>query len=59
MRRESGVKGLKFTRGVCSLRLVSASDFPEGSTFLNKDTLLLEDPEPRALCSKLWRTEEE
>lgn len=53
MRRESGVKGLKLTRGVCCLLL--QSDFPEGSAFLNKASLLLEDPvlEPLALDSKL------
>lgn len=55
IRRESGVKGLKLTRGVCHLLLLSVIDFPEGSTFLNKATLLLEDPgpDPLALDSKL------
>lgn len=55
MRRESGVKGLKLTSGVCCLLLLSVRDFAEGSTFLNKATLLLEDPvpEPLALDSRL------
>lgn len=55
MRRESGVKGLKLTRGVCCLLLLSEMDFAEGSTFLNRATLLLEDPgaEPLALDNKL------
>lgn len=57
MRRESGVKGLKLTRGVCCLLLLSVIDFPEGSTFLNRATLLLEDPgpEPLALDNKLCK----
>lgn len=55
MRSESGVKGLKLTSGVCCLLLLSVMDFAEGSTFLNKATLLLEDPvpEPLALDSRL------
>lgn len=57
MRRESGVKGLKLTRGVCCLLLLSVIDFPEGSTFLNRATLLLEDPgpDPLALDNKLCK----
>lgn len=50
------MKGLKLTRGVCCLLLLSVIDFPEGSTFLNRATLLLEDPrpEPLALDNKLF-----
>lgn len=50
------MKGLKLTRGVCCLLPLSISDFPETSTFLNKETLLLEDPGPEllALDSKLF-----
>lgn len=58
MSSESGVKGLKLTSGVCCLLLLlSTTDFPAGSTFLNKATLRLEDPVPgpRALDSRLWR----
>lgn len=51
------MKGLKLTRGVCCLLPLSVTDFPEGSTFLNRATLLLEDPgpEPLALDSKLCK----
>lgn len=50
----SGVKGLKLTSGVCCLLLLSMIDFPAGSTFLNRATLRLDDPGPRALDSRLW-----
>lgn len=55
------MKGLKLTRGVCCLLLLSVSDFPEGSTFLNRATRLLEDPgpEPLALDNKLCKKEKE
>lgn len=57
MRRESGVKGLKLTNGVCSLLLLSVIDFPEASAFLNRATLRLEDPRPESLAldNKLWK----
>lgn len=44
------MKGLKLTRGVCCLLLLSVIDFAEGSTFLNRATLLLEDPGPELLA---------
>lgn len=49
------MKGLKLTSGVCCLLLLSVSDFPAGSTFLKRATLL-EDPgpEPLALDNKLF-----
>lgn len=52
------MKGLKLTWGVCCLLPVSVIDFPEASAFLNRATLLLEDPGPEALAldSKLCRT---
>lgn len=50
MRRESGVKGLKLTRGVCNLLPLSVIDFPEVSAFLNRATLLLEYPKPESLA---------
>lgn len=57
MRRESGVKGLKLTRGVWTLSLLSVIDFPEVSAFLNRATLLLEHPELESLAldSKLCK----
>lgn len=53
------MKGLKLTRGVCCLLPLSISDFPETSTFLNKETLLLEDPGPEllALDNKLCKSQ--
>lgn len=44
------MKGLKLTRGVCSLLLLSVIDFSEVSAFLNRATLLLEDPGPESLA---------
>lgn len=57
MRRESGVKGLKLTRGVCCLLLLSGIDFPEASTFLKRATLRLEEPVllPLARDRRLWK----
>lgn len=56
MRRESGVKGLKLTRGVWCLLLLSVIDFPEASAFLKRETLLLEDPAlPLARDSRLCK----
>lgn len=51
----SGVKGLKLTRGLCCLLLLSVIDFPKGSTFLKRATLLPAEPvlEPLARDSKL------
>lgn len=53
MSSESGVKGLKLTWGVCCLRPPSVMGFPEGSTFLKRATLLLEELEPLALDRRL------
>lgn len=54
--RESGVKGLKLTSGICCF-LPSVKDFRGDSTFLKRATLLLEDPgaELLALDSKLCK----
>lgn len=50
------MKGLKLTRGVWCLLLLSESDFPEASTFLKRATLRLEDPAlPLARDSRLWK----
>lgn len=56
MSRESGVKGLKFTRGVCHLLMLSVRVFPDWSV-LNRATLRLAEPAPDPLArdNKLWR----
>ena len=38
------MKGLKLTRGVCCLRLLSVTGLPEASAVLKRATLRLEEP---------------